>query len=93
MKLKYIGPKSGNKEVFHGWGQSFEKGQTYDIKDAALAHEMSQHAYFEEDTGKGRAKADKDKMSESVKADKEAEIQEAEVEVEEAEAKLEQAKK
>lgn len=89
MKIKYTGPK----EVFHGFGQSWEKDEVKDIKDANMADDILAHAYFEEDKGKTRAKADKDKLAESLKEEREAEIEDAEVVFEEAKADLEEAKR
>lgn len=89
MKIKYTGPK----DVFHGFGQSFEKDKSVEIKDANLAYDMVQHPYFEEDKGRNRVQRDTDKMKESVEAEKEDDIEEAEVVFEEAKADLEEAKK
>ena len=89
MKIKYIGPK----DVFHGFGQSFEKGKSVDVKDANTASDMLQHPYFEEDKGKSKSQSDKDKLAASIEQEREAEIEGAEEAVEEAEAELEEVKR
>lgn len=89
MKIKYTGPK----DVFHGFGRTFKKDESVNITDANLAEDMLAHAYFEEDKGKTKAQRDEDKLKESLKAEKEEEIEEAEVVYEEAKADLEEAKK